>query len=188
MKLTRFLPLLVLFLVSCGNFALTPEQAVQQDLLQNFQAQAGTIRIHQNQPWRDSQIVLASFMSFADNQQSNCEAVFEMVSTGIGWQLSGSGIGCASPPSNEAVRSGSGTQGVKPDQLSYAYGIVNIAEAQWVEITWQDGSVNRVQVLNGSYLVLRDGSFPMIARVEVLDSSEEIIHQIDLMPDVNKLP
>jgi hypothetical protein len=188
MKIYRLFPILLLFLVACGNFAVTPEQAVQQDLIRYNNAMADTVRIYQSQPWRDSRVVLAIFISLDNNQPASCEAVYQMVHSGLSWRPGGSGIGCSSPPSKDAVTFGSGTQGVPPDELSYAYGLVKLAEARWVDVTWQDGSVNRVPLVNGSFLALREGSFPMIARVEVLDASESIIHEIEIMPDVEKFP
>jgi hypothetical protein len=77
---------------------------------------------------------------------------------------------------------------VPPNELSYAHGVVKLSEAKWVEITWQDGTVQRADVVNGSYLALRTGSFQMIGRVEALNASDEIIQEIEIMPDIQKMP
>jgi hypothetical protein len=188
MKIVCFTPLLLLFLVACSNVAYTPEQAARLDLINNNNAQPDTIRIHQSQSWKDSVVVLASYLSTDQNQRSSCEAVFEIEREAAGWRVSGSGVGCSSPPSTEAVTFGSGTQGVPPNELSYAHGVVKLSEAKWVEITWQDGTVQRADVVNGSYLALRTGSFQMIGRVEALNASDEIIQEIEIMPDIQKMP
>lgn len=188
MKIYRYIPILLLFLAACGNFAITPEQAAQQDLIRYQNAVPDSVRIYQSQPWGEKRVVLASFTGLINNQPASCEAVYEMVHSGLGWRPGGSGSGCSSPPSNEAVTFGSGTQGVAPDELSYAHGLVKLGEARWVDVTWQDGSVSRVPVINGSFLALRESSFQMIARVEVLDAAETILHEIEIMPDVKKLP
>jgi hypothetical protein len=188
MKIYRLFPILLLSLVACSNFSVTPEQAVQQDLIRYNDAVPDSVRIYQSQPWRDSRVVLASFISLDNYQPTSCEAVYQMVRNGLGWRSGGSGIGCSNSPSNEDVTFGTGTQGVAPDEFSYAYGLVKLAEARWVNVTWQDGSVNRAPLVNDSFLALREGSFPMIARVEVLDATETIIHEIEIMPEVKKIP
>ncbi|MBU0510665.1 MAG: hypothetical protein KJ638_03055 [Chloroflexi bacterium] len=182
--------LVVAFLAACipGGAAFSPESAATQELDQHHNAIAESVRIHQSQPWRGNSIVMASYLSIEQNEQWSCEAVFEMQRIATGWQVSGSGNSCSNPPNIEAVTSGSGTQGMPPDDLSYAHGLVKLNAAKWVEITWQDGTLQRTAVVNGSYLALRAGSFQMIASVEVLDAAEKVIHEIEIMPDVQKIP
>ena len=182
--------LLLLLLTACipGGMAISPESAATQELIDYDAAIPDSIRIHQTQDWGKSRVVLASYLSEQNNERMSCEAVFEMQPSTSGWHIAGSGIGCSSPPNTDAVTSGSGTQGVPPDELSYAHGLVTLGAAEAVEITWQDGVIQRVPVLNGSYLALRNGSIQMIARVEVFDAAETMIHEIEIMPDVQKLP
>ncbi len=181
---------ILLFLTACipGGMAISPESAATQELIQNHEAIPDSIRIYQTQPWRGNSVVLAGYRSNQNNEPWSCEAVIEMQRNTLGWRVSGSGTGCSSPPNTEPVTFGSGSQGIAPDALSYAHGLVILSAAETVEITWQDGVAQRVPVVNGSYLALRDGSIQMIARVEVLDTAEAVIHEIEIMPDVQKLP
>ena len=177
------LGLLVVFSLAACSTAYTPDQAAHVDLVNNFNAVEETIRIHQTQPWKNNMVVMASFQSVDQNQLSSCEAVFEMEQRGIGWRVGGSGVGCSSPPAADAVTYGSGTQGVPPNALSYAHGLVKLTEGKSVDITWQDGEVQRVPVVNGSYLALRSGSFQMIRKVEVLDNLQEVISTITIFEE-----
>jgi len=183
-----FILLFLLLLVACTGFAFTPESAATQELIEYNAAIADSIRVHQTQPWEGKMVVLASYLSNERDEAMSCEAVLVMTHEKIGWRMAGSGIGCTNPPSTEAVTYGSGSQGMPPDAFSYAHGLVELNAAEWVEITWGDSIPQRVSVVNGSYLALRDGSVQMIARVEVLDAAEEVIHEIVIMSDVQKIP
>lgn len=186
----KFALITIFILAACapGGTGFSPERAATQDLIQNNQAIPESIRIHQALPWRESLMVFATYLSNDNNEKMSCEAVFEMQRSASGWRTIGSGIGCSVPPNSDAVTYSFGTQGVAGDELSYAHGLVRLDTAEEVEITWQDGAVQRVPVVNSSYLVLRDGSFQMIARVEVFDASDIEIYKIDILPDVRKIP
>jgi len=182
-KLPSFQILLILGLLfssACNpsSGAFLPESAVTQDLIQNQNAVTETIRIHQIQSWRDHSVVLASFMSKQENKQWGCEAVYDLIRGSAGWQMSGSGIGCSTPPNMDPVTYGSGTQGVAAEEFSYAYGLVTLNEAQWIVITWGDGVDQKVSLVNGSYLALRNGNIQNIDTIQVLNATEEVIHEI----------
>lgn len=190
MKIVGFFFLLsaLFVMTACNGLAFTPEQAARQELIEYNNAQPDTMRIHQSQPWQGNTVVLASYLSNEGGEMASCEAVFEMERAAGSWHVRGSGIGCSVPPSTETVTFGSGTQGMPPDDLSYAYGLVTLSDAQEAEITWPDGVPQRVPVVNDSFLALRTGSLHMIARVEVLDADGAVIHEIEIMPDVQKSP
>ena len=185
-----FTLMLLCFLTAClpGGMAISPESAVTQELIEYNAAIPDSIRIHQSVPWQENIVVLASYTSTEGSEAASCEAVFEMEHIATGWHASGSGIGCSIPPNTDAVTFGSGSQGVAPDDFSYAHGLVKLPSAETVEITWPDGTTQHLQVVNHSFLALRDGTFHMIARLDILDSNETVIHEIEIMPDVQKLP
>ena len=185
-----FYPLLLLMIVvsACSGFAFSPERAATQELIEYNAAIADSIRIHQSQPWQGKVVVLASYLSNEGGEMASCEAVFQMERTAGSWHVGGSGIGCSVPPNTEPVSFGSGTQGVAPDDLSYAHGLVTLNAAEVVEVTWQDGAVQKAQVVNGSFLALREGTFHMIARIEVFDKDHSMIYEIEIMPDTEKIP
>lgn len=190
MRNNFFFTILLFFvaLTACNPIAFSPESAAVQNLLNDPEVVADSIRVHQVQPWEARQIVLVSYLAQNEMEQMSCEAVFEMERTPGGWRTGGSGAGCSSPPNTEPVTYGSGSQGIAPDAISHASGLVTLGAAQEVEITWPDGVTQRVPVVNGSYMALRAGRFHMIARVEVLDAAGAVIHEIEIMPDVQKLP
>jgi len=167
------------FISACtpSGMAFSPESAVTQDLIQNQNAVLETTRIHQTQPWRDHSVVLASFMSKQDNKQWSCEDVYDLKRIPTGWIISGSETGCSNPPNTEPVSFGSGSQGEAPEDFSYAYGLVTLDEARWSEITWNDGLVQRVPIVNGSHLALRDGNNQNTPDIKILNVSEEVIEE-----------
>ena len=176
-------------LIACipGGTNFSPASAASQELIQNKEAIRDTIRIHQTQSWRKSRMLLASYERNKNNEQMSCEAVFQMHPSASGWQISETGSSCSIPPNTDAVTFGSGTLGVAPDDFSYVFGLVRLETAKMVEITWQDGVIQRVPVVNGSYLTLRDGNIQMSTRVEVLDATDKVIHEIETVLDIENL-
>ena len=187
---TILISLFILILAAClpGGIAVSPESAVTQELRQDSTILTETIRLHQSQPWGESKILLISYTSIQGHEKWSCEAVYQVEQGRIGWRISGSGAGCGNPPSTEPIVSGSGTQGEGANNLSYAYGLVRLSGASSVEITWEDGFMQRLPIINGSYLALRDGLIPSISQIEVLDVTETVIHEIENNINPQKTP
>ena len=181
---------LVIFLTAClpGGTNFSPEAAAVQELVKNHEAIADTTHIYQNQPWRERRVVLASYMRVVDNEQMSCEAVLEVLPSANGWQISQTGTSCSIPPNTDDVTLNTGLLGIPPDEFNAAFGLVRLKSAKMVEITWQDGLIQRVPVLNSSYLTLRAGDMPMVTRVEVLDATDKVLHEIEIELDVKELP
>ena len=172
------LSFLTIVLTAClpGGTTFSPERAVTQELIQNHSAVLETIHIHQNQLWHGNKIFLVSFTSIEQNQKYGCEGVFELVPATISWRMSSSGIGCSSPPNTDPITYGSGTQGMAPDGYSYSYGLITLSEAKWVLVTWDDGVDQRIPVINGSYLALRENIIQTMPIIQVFNEDEEVIN------------
>jgi len=169
-----------------ANFS--PESATTQELIQNEDAIPNTIKIHQNHPRRQGHLVLASYLRIINKEQMSCEAIYEMNPSASGWQISDTGTSCNIPPNTDDVTLYSGTLGISPDNYNYAFGLVRLKTAKIVEITWQDGVIQRAPVVNNSYLILREGKMKMVTHVEVLDAADKRIHEIEIEVDVQELP
>jgi len=168
----------VILLTACipGGMTFSPERAAIQDLIENQNARADSIRIRQVLPWRDGSIVLVSYLSDQENEEWNCEAVYEVARDTTGWHISGAGSGCSSEPNTGPITFGSGTHGNPPDEFSYTYGLVNLDDATWAEITWEDGVSQGISLVNDSFIVLRNGNFPNLAQVQILNAAEKVIY------------
>jgi len=171
--------ILVSLLMACipGGFAASPERAATVDLIENQNALTDSIRIHQVQPWRNGSIVLVSYLSDQENEEWSCDALYEVVRDTTGWHISSSGSGCSSEPFTGPLTFGSGMPGIPPDVFSYIYGLVNLDDAILAEITWEDGVAQRVSIVNDSFIGLRNGAFPNMAQVQILNTNEEVIYE-----------
>ena len=91
-------------------------------------------------------------------------------SSGMGW---GEEVW---PPSVFSV--GSGIIGQPGLELSAVYGQVFDERVTALEVAWADGENQRVEVVDGSYLALRDGSQEMV-EVLGLNADGEVIHTFE---------
>jgi hypothetical protein len=170
--LVRLLFIGPVFLAACSAlFAFTAERAAVAALLEErgpgLPAIPASVAVLQSQPRGESTLVLVKFLQGQGPEQQECLFLYEMRRGPAGWQSDGGGGAC-SPTGGfqEALEISAGTQtGSDRPPLSEVDGLVRDPRIVTVEIEWDDGQVQQVPVVNGSYLAWREAlSAPLVVR------------------------
>lgn len=191
LKAILLLGLLSLFLVACSTtpLAFTPEQAVIQNVANNRHAvvDASSVKALQHLELAGQTFVMVSNREQANGLINDCLWFFEARKSPLGGWVSGSGVGscegqmgvdlAAQPPLD--VGGGTMSNGSAADPgICTAYGKVNHADIVKVRVTWNDGQVQEVPVMNASYAAIRAGQFNMTL-VEGLNEKGEAVYQFN---------
>jgi hypothetical protein len=175
--------ILVLGLSAC-NLSFSPERAAVQAVLDmngtpgHMQVDPATIRVLQKQSLQDNEMVLVAFQAIQENGQlSECLFMHEVHRGPLGWATGGGGGGCGpAGGSGEPLGIGAGRHGGTDGRSSshvagrvYEEGIVAL------EVTWDDGQRQRVQVVNASYLAARAGLHDY-AQLQALNAKDEVVY------------
>jgi hypothetical protein len=159
----------------------TPERAAVQEALNfgepNLPVDPDSIQVLQTQVQEERSLMLVTFqrgrgMAMPDE----CLAVYEARRYALGWSVSGGGTGCGPVGGSGApLDVGSGAKSSPESSSSHAMGFVRDPSITSVEVTWDDGQVQKVPVVNGSYLAWREG-LATPAQVLGLDSQDQVIY------------
>ena len=181
-----FLALLMLL----SGCAFSPERAATDAVKQmavNSTRALSTLRVLQTLPWKDGQLVLLAYedeMQPPSPEGSSTTVhqlyLFHMTPGGLAWKVaSSSGMGWEKKVWVPSVFSvGSGIIGQPGPELSAVYGQVFDERVAFLEVAWADGEKQRVKVVGGSYLALRDGSQEMVDVIG-LNADGEAIHTFE---------
>ena len=180
--------LLVVLLAGCAGMpAFTPERAALQQVLGNSlthdKINPNTLAVLQTQNYQEYVMVLVAFQEMdRSGQLSDCLFMYEIRKMSLGW-VPGSGGGSCGPagePSNGpdapisvAGGNASSTQGPSYTEVR---GMVYHPEVTQIEVTWEDGETQQVDVVNSSYLAIRDGSQHRDTMVKALNASGEVLY------------
>jgi hypothetical protein len=170
----------LLFLSGC-SLTFSPEQAAIQTVLESQvrpQPNPSTIRVLQSRPWRDGAVVLLTYQAVdQDGGISECLSMYETQRSMLGW-IGGSGGGSCSPAGGDGQALGIGAgqhSGGDGIGLSHVTGLVHNEDISMVDVVWDDGERQQVEVVNGSYLALRAGAH-MWAELQALNADGEVIY------------
>lgn len=188
-RLSASLPLagllIVFALAACMPLAFSPEAvAIQQSSKPGwpgFMPDTSSIQVLQKQPLGESQFVLVSFQG-ADSRtgKQSCLFLYEVRKGTVGWMPDSGGGGCSTPipdPTQVPLSFNGSTGSSHPGTLGYsaASGEVNRDDIRFVQVTWNDGTLQKAEVINHSYLVLRAGKFNL-QKVEALDAASQVVY------------
>ena len=175
--------ILVLGLSAC-NLSFSPEGAAVQTVLDvnrtssHMQVDPATIRVLQKQSLQDDEMVLVAFQAIQDNGQlSECLSMYQLHRGLLGWTAGSGGGGCEpAGGGGEPLRIGAGRNS-NPDRTSSTHVAGRVYEdgIVAVEVTWDDGQRQRVQVVNGSYLAVREGLHDY-AQLQALNAKDEVVY------------
>jgi hypothetical protein len=175
--------ILVVGLSAC-NLSFSPERAAVQAVLDmngtpgNMQVDPATIQVLQKQSLQDDEMVLVAFQAIQDNGQlSECLFMHQVHRGPLGWVIGSSGGGCGpAGGSGEPLGIGAGRYGgTDRESSSHVAGRVYEEGIVAVEVTWDDGQRQRVPVVNGSYLAVRE-SLNDYAQVLALNANDEVVY------------
>lgn len=186
------LGLLSLTLAACSAIPVgfTPEQAVMQGVANSPRPNAfvdrDSVKALQRLEFGGMTFVMVSSRQQADGHFEDCLWLFEARKSPIGGWESGSGGGNCStqtggdPAPQQPLDVGGGAQTSSPPDkgVCYTYGVVRQPDIVKVRVTWKDGQVQEVPVVNASYAAIRAGQFNM-SRVDGLNEKGESVYQFN---------
>ena len=164
-----------------GILNFSPEMAVQQSLMEhppfNSTIQPDTLAVLQTVDFEGSKFVLARFNTLDGNGQvSECTQMYETIRRAGSWFTGSGGGGCGPAGANQnPIGVGTGSSINNERAYSSANGLVYQEDFQAIEVIWDDGETQRVEVINGSYMVLRSG-IHQVAFIHAYNEFEEAIY------------
>jgi hypothetical protein len=170
-----------LLLLAACNVTFSPEQAVLQSVLDSpsdTQVNPATVRILQTKPWEGGQVAQVAFQEIDPGGQIyQCLYMYELQQSVLGWRTGGGGGGCGPVGgSGEAIGIGAGQHsGVERMALSHVDGLVYDPNVRTIEIIWDDGESQQVEVVNGAYLALRAGEHEY-TEVRARNAAGEVVY------------
>lgn len=174
----------VLFASGCSSLlAFSPEQVAANQAL-SFGSMGTTVdpnsvRITQTRPLGDRMIVQVAFLA-TDNQGrlNECLFVYETVKGTLGWRAGSGGGGCGgvnNSPETNPLGVGTGHSGGRDFEYSHVDGQVYRPDIVFVEVDWEDGTTDRVEVVNSTYLIPRLGNHSP-KEIRGLSEEEEVLY------------
>jgi hypothetical protein len=193
--LSAFIGLAFILLSGCipGTMSITAEQAAVNIALQSMSGMPGTvinqnsIQVRQSQAIDNRKFVLLTFSRSVQGRIEDCVGTYEVSRTNLGvWRSESGGSGCkgsiggaAEPEEPMEIGGGrTGQSGPNDPGYSNVNGIAHNKDIVKVRITWNDAVVHEIDVINGSFLLVRPGEYSM-AKIEGLDSSGNTVHKVE---------
>jgi hypothetical protein len=166
-NIIRGIPFLVaiLPLTACQTlFSFSPDRAAIQEIILNspstMEVHKDTIRVLQMQEFDPGMMVLATYLGTVEGGQvSECLALFQTEKAVEGWNAYSHGSGCwpAGLLDEEPLQILYGQRSSNGQSMSDVSGLVYVPEITSVEVTWDDGESQALDVVKGSFLGLRTG-------------------------------
>jgi hypothetical protein len=175
----------LLLLPSCSpllNF--TPERAAVQEALNfsepNLPVDPDSVQVLQTQEQGEMTIVLVAFQrGRGTGMPDECLAIYEVRRSALGWMTGSGGTGCGPIGGDgRALEVSSGAHRSNESASSHATGLVRDPLIASVEVTWEDGEVQQVPVVNNSYLAWREGVSDPV-QILGLDAGGQVIYTSD---------
>lgn len=190
-KLSFWLVIAILVLgLSACNVSFSPERAAVQEVLDmngtpgNMQVDPATIQVLQKQSLQDDEMVLVAFQAIQDNGQlSECLFMHQVHRGLLGWVIASGGGGCGpAGGSGEPLEISAGRYaGPYRQSSSHVAGKVYEEGIVAVEVTWDDGERQRVQVVNASYLAVRE-DLHAHAQLQALNANDQVVYTFQNLP------
>ena len=160
----RLTPLPLVLLSACNPlFGFSSERAAVLEALEvrsgDYKIERESIQVLQSQQVSEVMFVLLAFIGEdSSGFRSKCLFEYEMRKGRFGWEGAGSG-GCGlAINSRERFQGVAGGAAGSSEPFSTAYGLVNAAEITIVEAVWDDGECQQADVINASFLIVRQGT------------------------------
>jgi hypothetical protein len=162
------------FLVACGSLlTFTPEEAAVRDITERGSSRLGvdptTVRVLQVQPWQESTAVLLFYtVNLEVEEEDDCLRLTTVQRVGLDWRTQRVATACMEAD----------TWALRPLEVvtdsNHVMGLVTAEGAVQVEVEWDDGETQQVEIINGSFLALTEGS-RKACRVQVLDADGNVL-------------
>lgn len=164
----------------------SPQQVVLQEINRSMEKQAAldnnSVQVRQTVDFQGKAFVFVTFDRQIEGRHESCEWVYSTQKTRWGtWVPSSGGGGCSGqisgPPQPATPLSmGGGTSSGGPNDPGYSevYGVANHKDIVRVRVTWEDEKMQEVELVNGSYMAIREGSHQWNT-VEGLDAAGNLV-------------
>jgi hypothetical protein len=169
-KLARLLLIEVIILTTsgCGSLlAFTPERAAVDALLgppeltdRPKDITPGSVKVAQTQGWQNGFIVVVTFSTTEEDAiLVDCLFIFEVTREPSSWSavLQEKACGPVGGSGEPFQRLQSQLSGTNIPGMTTAYGQVFDSRIRSIDLLWEDGERETVEVINGTYLSLREG-------------------------------
>ena len=186
-RMLKIIAILVFLLVAgCrGMLNFSPERAVVQEILSGnsfgMQALPDTVQVLQTKELEGTTFVHVAFQAVDEqNRQQNCLFVYETRRFATGFASSGGGGGCSfgAPRENAPISVGQGSSSGAGVDYTEVDGFVYQPEIVSVEVIWEDGETETVEVVNGAYLALRSG-IQEVTQIRALNAGGEVVYEYE---------
>lgn len=150
----------------------------------DMQVNPATAQVLQSQAWGKLVIVLVTYQAVRNGGQiTECLTLYETHRSPLGWVVGSGGGGCGPVGgSGEPIDIGAGQHsGSERPALSHVKGLVYDERVKTIEVVWADGERQRVEVVNSSYLVVREGS-QNHAEIRALNEDDEVVAAYEIPP------
>ncbi|MEJ2600944.1 MAG: hypothetical protein P8Z00_21610 [Anaerolineales bacterium] len=191
-RMLKTIALLVLFTAAgCrGLLSFSPERAVVQTVLSSntfgMQAQPDTVQVLQSKTLEGNQFVQVAFQAVDERGlQQECLFVYETRRTPVGFVTGSGGGGCGptNQPDEAPIGISVGSSGGAGVVYTEADGFVYQPEIASLEVIWEDGEKQAVEVVNGAYLALRSGR-QALDQIKALDAAGEVVYTHESGPPI----
>ena len=179
------LELLLLASPGCGSLlAFTPERAAVEALLgpadrtgRPENIVSGSVKVQQIQAWRDASIVLITFNATEPEiGLVDCLYLFRVTRVRSRWVTDQDGQGCWTTGGSGELFQISLNQswGSEDPGMSWAYGLVYDGRVAALDFLWEDGEMETIAVIQGTFLAMRTGVHEMVL-VRPLDTNGDLV-------------
>jgi hypothetical protein len=165
---------IILLLTGCIQYTFSPERAAIREVLSPHhvgQTFPDTVEVLQSKELNGIVLVLIKFQMLDEEHIRDCVFFFETKKRNFEW-ISGRGRGSCfpGPMEDQQVSMGRGFD-------SKVFGVVHDTEIISMEVRWEDEMVQREDVINGSFLAIREGKHKW-SEVTGLDADGTVIYSM----------
>jgi hypothetical protein len=162
------------------NFS--PDRAAVQEILINspksVEVHRETIRVLQLQESELGILVLTTYLATHENDQiSECLSLFRTNKGSDGWTASGQGSSCwsAALVDQDPISISMGQQTTNENTSSNVAGLVYDPQIMSIEVIWEDGTTQTVDIVKRSYLAVRSGQYS-VQFIHAFDETGEMVY------------
>ena len=171
------------FLSSCQTlFNFSPDRAAVEELITNspvsLEIHPETIRVLQLLESEQGIMVLTTYLATSESDQMNeCLSLYKTAKVSQGWSAYAQGSNCwpAALIDQESIRVSMGQNSTGVSSWSDVSGLVYDPLIKSIEVIWDDGTIQDLDIVKGSYLAVRSGQYS-VQFVHALNEAGELVY------------
>lgn len=174
------------FLSSCQTlFNFSPDRAAVEELITNspvsLEIHPETIRVLQLLESEQGIMVLTTYLATNESNQINeCLSLYKTAKVSQGWSAYAQGSNCwpAALIDQEPIRVTMGQNSTGESSSSDVSGLVFDPQIMSIEVIWDDGTIQDLEIVKGSYLAVRSGQYS-VQFVHAFDEAGELVYSYE---------